>query len=354
MDNLSSEIEVKCIVWDLDNTIWNGVLSESVDVKLKDGIYDIIKELDSRGILHSIASKNNFEDAKNKLKEFDLDKFFIYPEIHWNPKSDSIANIQKNLNFGMNTILFIDDQPFEREEVNFVHKEIECLDAVFYKDLLGHKRLNPRFITVDSKKRRAMYIADIERKRVESDFVGTSESFLSSLGMKFKISKAEEEDLKRVEELTVRTNQLNATGITYDYDELNYFRKSKDYFLLVCELTDKYGSYGKIGIALVETKGDIWHIKLLLMSCRVMSRGVGTVLLTYILQEAKKSNKRVLADFKKTNRNKQMYIAYKFANFKELKKDGDMIVLENDLNYLHPYPNYIDLEIINSEVKECV
>ena len=97
--------EVKCIVWDLDDTLWEGTLLEKSDVKLKPGIKDVIYELDSRGILHSIASKNNHDDAMGKLKEFGLDQYFLFPEINWNAKSESIKNIQKNLNIGIDTLL---------------------------------------------------------------------------------------------------------------------------------------------------------------------------------------------------------------------------------------------------------
>ena len=98
--------EIKCIVWDLDNTIWDGTLTESKNVKLKHYIKDIIGELDARGILNSIASKNNYGDAVEKLKEFGIYEYFLYPEINWNPKSSSIANIQKNLNIGIDTYVY--------------------------------------------------------------------------------------------------------------------------------------------------------------------------------------------------------------------------------------------------------
>src|SRR5678815_3970601 len=113
--------EVKCVVWDLDNTIWNGTLLESDVVRLKPKVADVIRELDSRGILQSIASKNNYEDAMTKLSELAIEQYFLYPEIHWNPKSESISNIQRNMNIGIDTILFIDDQPFERDEVSSSH-----------------------------------------------------------------------------------------------------------------------------------------------------------------------------------------------------------------------------------------
>lgn len=341
-----SKKEIKVVVWDLDNTLWDGTLIEGDDVRLKPGIKDIIRELDSRGILHSIASKNNYDDAMDKLKEFGLDDYFIYPEIHWNNKSGSLGAIQKNINVGMDTILFVDDQPFERDEVNSVHPEVTCIDSVEYRTFPDLPRLNPRFITDDSKRRRKMYQDDIKRRVEEEEFEGPNEKFLASLDMTFIISEAREEDLKRAEELTVRTNQLNATGKTYDYDELNRFRLSDNYLLLVCELIDRYGSYGKIGLALVEKKEEYWHLRLLLMSCRVMPRGVGTVLMSYIMQLTKKAGKKLLADFKHTGRNKRMYISYKFGNFKEVSSDDDGNVLfENDLSMIMPFPPYIVVKL---------
>lgn len=99
-----------------------------------------------------------------------------------------------------------------------------------------------------------MYITDSKRKEVEDNFIGTKEEFLASLDMRFIISKVEKDDLKRAEELTVRTNQLNATGYTYSYEELDKLSKSEDYMVLISELKDKYGDYGKIGLTLVEKK----------------------------------------------------------------------------------------------------
>ena len=122
--------EIKCIVWDLDNTIWDGTLTESKNVKLKHYIKDIIGELDARGILNSIASKNNYGDAVEKLKEFGIYEYFLYPEINWNPKSSSIANIQKNLNIGIDTFMFIDDQQFELDEVKLFMMKLNVLIQV--------------------------------------------------------------------------------------------------------------------------------------------------------------------------------------------------------------------------------
>lgn len=335
--------EIKCVIWDLDNTIWNGILTEDKEVVLRDKVKKAIVELDGKGILNSISSKNNYDDAMKKLEQFGLSKYFLYPEINWNSKASSIGKIIKNLNIGIDAILFIDDSEFERNEIKSVYPEVMTDDGFDIEALLSNERLNPEFITIDTKMRRKMYLESIERKNTEDNFVGTNEEFLRSINMQFFIREATKDDLVRVQELTIRTHQLNSTGVTYSFEELDEYRKSNSHKLYVCELIDNFGSYGKIGIALVEV-GKEWHLKLLLMSCRVMNRGVGTVLLSYIMTNAKKDGAVLLADFKQTDRNKVMYISYKFSNFKERSNDGNgNILFENDLSIIPKIPSYITL-----------
>ena len=338
---------IKCVVWDLDNTLWNGILLENDQISLHNHAARIITTLDSRGILQSIASKNDRSLAMAKLREMGLDEYFLYPQINWNSKASSIKEIAKSLNISLDAIAFIDDGKFELEEVNFSLPEVLCIDAAKLDDVLDMPEINPRFITEDSQLRRLMYINDIERQNAEKEFVGAQEEFLATLNMTLTLSYAKEEDLQRAEELTVRTNQLNATGYTYSYSELNLFRLSNQHKLLIAGLDDKYGSYGKIGLALVECDESLWTLKLLLMSCRVMSRGVGAVLLNYITSLAKDRNVRLLADFVSTERNRMMYITYKFAGFKEIEKRGDLVILENNLMRIQPPPNYMKVQVID-------
>lgn len=113
------EKKIKCVVWDLDNTVWNGVLIEDAKVTPRDGIKEIIETLDERGILQSIASKNDAGCALAKLRELGLDEYFIYPQINWGNKSSSVKEIAKSINIGIDTLALIDDQAFERDEVSF-------------------------------------------------------------------------------------------------------------------------------------------------------------------------------------------------------------------------------------------
>lgn len=338
-----SEEKIKCVVWDLDNTLWDGVLAETDNVKIKSNVIEIIKELDRRGILQSISSKNEYDIAIKKLKEYNLDEYFLYPQINWNSKAESIEKIATSFNFSLNTFALIDDQQFERDEVSFQHPEVMCIDAACINEFLDMDRLMPKYVTEDSKNRRMLYMHDIARNAKEEEFVGPKEDFLRTLDMKFTISRAKVEDLKRVEELTVRTHQLNSTGTIYSFDELSEMIHSDNFIVLVAQLEDVYGTYGKIGLCVIEQKEDIWDIKLLLMSCRVMSKGVGSVLMSYVMKEAKKRNKRVLADFVPTDRNRIMYITYKFNGFNELSNDNGKVTFEADLSIERKYPDYIEV-----------
>lgn len=336
---------IKCVVWDLDNTIWDGILLEDQHVTLRPGVLETLETLDRRGILLSIASRNDHETALRKLEEFGLKHYFLYPQINWNTKSSSVRAIAKSLNISTDTFAFVDDQPFEREEVGFEIPDVLCIDAVKVAEMCAMPEMMPRFITEDSHQRRQLYLSDIERNTAEKEFIGSSERFLASLNMVFTIASAQEEDLRRAEELTVRTHQLNTTGYTYSYEELNAFRHSKSHKLLISGLEDKYGTYGKIGLTLVECQEDTWSVKLLLMSCRVMSRGVGSIMMNYLMSQAKAANVRLLAEFMPNDRNRMMYVTYKFGGFKEIAKQDKLVIFEADLARIQPFPTYVTLHI---------
>jgi FkbH-like protein len=337
---------IKCVVWDLDNTLWNGVLLEGDTVSLRPGVLELIAGLDERGILQSIASKNDHGLAMAKLKEFGIDEYFLYGQINWNSKASSIKTISESINIALDSVAFIDDQTFEREEVSYTHSEVLCIDAADIDRLLDLPQMNPRFITDDSRSRRKMYVSDLARKQAEGTFVGTQTDFLASLEMRITISPAGREDLKRAEELTIRTNQLNTTGYTYSFEELAEFIDSEHYELLICELEDKYGAYGKIGLALTELKREQHILKLLLMSCRVMSRGVGAILINYIMGRAKSAGVGLVAEYIANERNRMMYVTLKFAGFREIMRSGKAVLLESDLSRLQEFPAYIDINVL--------
>src|SRR2546423_5533300 len=206
---------VKCVVWDLDDTIWDGVLLEGGAADLRPGVRHALSALDERGILHSIASRNDPDAALARLAELGVADYFLCPQIGWHAKSASIAEVARTLNIGTDALAFVDDQPFERDEVAHEHPDVLCVAADDLTDLLIRPEFIPRFRTEDSRRRREMYRADEYRRSAEESFAGPQEDFLAKLDMRFEIAEAARGDRHRAEELTVRHNQLNTTGRTY-------------------------------------------------------------------------------------------------------------------------------------------
>lgn len=339
---------IKCLIFDLDDTLWEGVLTEGGGKKLREGAADLIRTLDSRGILMSIASKNDYDSAMEALEKIDstLPEMFLCPKISWGAKSAAVAEIAAELNLKMCNLAFIDDSEFQRDEVKFAHPDISVYDASELSRLADYPEFKVKFITEDSKRRRSMYISDMNRERAKSEFSGTDEAFLNTLDMRLSIIPVDEEQLQRVEELTLRTHQLNSTGYTYSYDELASFIGSDKHEFFIAGLTDRYGDSGKVGLVLMEDAGDAYMLKLLIVSCRVMTRGVGSALLTYAVRFAAERGKRLRAEYLETEYNRIMYITYKLAGFEEIDEldDGEGCVLEYSRDTLPEYPSYLKIE----------
>jgi FkbH-like protein len=336
-----SSSQLKCLVWDLDGTLWDGILAEGDDVQLFEGVANTVRALDERGILQSIASRNDEAHALDKLRELGLAEYFLHPQIHWGAKSGSIGVIAQRLNIGIETIAFIDDQLFELGEVAASHVEVLCLGVERRNELLQMPEFAPRFVTDESRERRRMYLSDAAREAAENGFKGAREAFLGSLGMKFTIAAAELQDLGRIEELVARTNQLNTTGRIYSLEQLDEFRLSSQYDLWVASLDDVHGKYGKIGLALVEKTEKVWTIKAFLMSCRVMSRGVGAVFIRWLLNRARANGVALRAEMIPNERNRMMIATYRFSGFEILETREGVSVLTHPLREECAYPDYV-------------
>jgi methoxymalonate biosynthesis protein len=308
---------VKCLVWDLDNTLWRGTLLEDANVTVSPEIRDVIVELDSRGILQSIASKNDHDLAWRRLEEAGLAEYFVHPQIGWGRKSDSVGEIADQLNFALDTIAFIDDLPSERAEVAFRANEVRCYAAEQAASLADLPEFSPEVVTVDARRRRQMYQASFRRDTERESFAGPDEEFLRSLDLVMTIQRAGEEDLSRVEELTLRTSQMNATGVHYPDAVLRGLLDDQNHEVLTVTLTDRFGPHGGVGVLLLEYHPAVWHLKLLATSCRVVSFGAGAVILNWLIDQSARAGVHLAADFRPTDRNRMMDIAYRFAGFAE-------------------------------------
>ena len=295
--------KIKCVVWDLDNTLWDGILVEDGPgkLKLKPKIAEIIRMLDDRGILHSIASKNNQDEAMQVLKQFQIDEYFLCPQISWLPKSESVRTIAQQLNIGMDTLLFIDDSQFELEQVKAVCPEVRVLDAERYQELPEMKECRVP-VTAESKDRRKMYQVEAERQDMAAGFGNDYMAFLRHCEIQLLIRPMTEENIDRVHELTQRTNQMNFSGSRYDRQVLKDILSTPflDTYVLSCE--DRFGSYGVVGFSIVDNREP--RMTDLMFSCRIQSKRVEHAFLAHIMiRYLCKSGKDFHANYRKTSRN---------------------------------------------------
>ena len=295
--------KIKCVVWDLDNTLWDGVLLEdgAHNVKLKSEIAQIIRTLDGRGILHSIVSKNNHDDAMQVLKQFEIAEYFLCPQISWQPKSEGIAAIARQLNIGRESLLFIDDSPFELEEVRTVYPEVRGLDALKYRDLREMAECQGP-VTAESQERRKMYQVEAKREVMAQGFGTDYLAFLRYCQIRLMIQPMTEENLERVHELTQRTNQMNFSGNRYNRDTLKRILATPHFETYVLSCEDRFGSYGIAGFGIVDSREP--RMTDLMFSCRIQSKRIEHAFLGHIIQKyISQKGKDFLANYRKTPRN---------------------------------------------------
>ena len=319
----------KCIVWDLDNTLWDGVSLEG-DVVVREEVIRTIQELDRRGILHSIASRGDEDLAMKVLKERENDGLFLVPKINWLPKSQNIIQISKELQISLDSMAFVDDDPFEREQVAFMLPGVLTIDAQNAALLPLMSDFTPGHVTAEAADRRRFYRTEFQRQDAESSF-STREDFLMSCAMQLKIHPLHEENIPRVIELMTRTHQLNTTGWLLDGNELSdlLHQKSDSVTIAVAELEDRFGSYGIIGAAIMETTPLAWRLNYLAVSCRVLGRGIERAFLVSLLRDAFAGGSvHVEATYRDTGRNRMMRALYQLVGLQVCgtsDNDGGMV-----------------------------
>ena len=308
----------KCVVWDLDNTVWDGICLEG-NVKPRAEVRRTIKELDDRGILHSIASRGEEDVAMEVLKKYDLFDYFLAPKINWLPKHLNIISIADELGISVDSMVFIDDDEFELEQINFMIPDVVTIEASMASELPQMSIFTPGTITTESKERRQFYHAEQKRKRLETAYP-TREAFLKSCAMKLNVHPIYESDIPRALELMTRTHQLNTSGRIFNQNELYEImnNKSATMKIFVADLNDRFGSYGTIGVAIIEEIGSVWRLIFLAISCRVMGRGIERALLTKLIDKAKIDGlKYAEATFRETGKNKMMRSLYQMMGFQK-------------------------------------
>ncbi len=317
---------IKCVVWDLDNTLWDGVLVESEQVSLKAGIADTLRQLDERGILLSIASKNSHDHAWSKLEELGIADYFLYPKINWQPKSENIRQVARDLNIGLDSLAFIDDNPFELEEVRTAASEVLVIREEDREDMLD----DPRFqgsSSADAKNRRRYYQDAQLRASAAADQGSDYLGFLAASKIVLTLRRYQPSDYQRAVELVQRTNQLNFSGCKYNREEIADLIADPSFDKFVLDCVDRFGSYGTVGFALVRHDGEAVFIEDFMLSCRVQGKYIEKAFFAALVRDLRYGRPALLSvNFRATDRNQPAQNVLKSIGFTGLDSGRPLVL----------------------------
>jgi len=322
---------VKVVAWDLDNTVWDGILVEDgpAGVRLKPGVREVMVELDRRGVVNSVVSKNDEEPALAQLEKFGLKDYLVFPQISWGPKSAGIRQLRKDFDVGEDTIAFIDDSPFEREEVQAANPAVRVYRHDQYLELLQREEFQSP-VTSEAGKRRLFYQNQAHRKKALEAFSGDYLDFLRNSQMHLRIGACGPENVERIHELVQRTNQMNFSGNRYTRAEIAALIQDPGHQSFLMEATDRFGAYGLIGFCLV--RREPIRVTDLMFSCRVQSKRVEHAFLLFLLEYYRRqSAPRVEAAFTKTDRNSQSAKVFGDLAFAVVSQEGNRTLYAFDL-----------------------
>jgi len=312
----------KCLVVDLDNTLWGGVAGEDGPAGLHIGAGSAageafaefqwtLKGLQSRGVLLALCSKNNAEDVDavfDKRPEMPLRREdFVAERIDWNSKVANLVSLADELNIGTDSLVFVDDNPAERAVVRGALPEITVIDLppdpADYSSVLRRTPFFDRLdVTAEDRSKTEQYVQQNRRQRFERG-AGDLGSFLAGLETELFVRPATAEDLPRIHQLVLKTNQFNLTTRRYDAAELERFLEDRRYDLTIARLKDRFGDMGVIAVLLVRREGDIAELDTFLMSCRALGRGAETALMNRLKGRYRSLVSKIAATFIPTGRN---------------------------------------------------
>lgn len=338
------QLTKKCLVLDLDNTLWGGIVGEDGPAGIKVGHDDPESEayfdfqnkilsLKNRGILLAICSKNNLEDIDEvfeKRLDMPLKKTdFVAMEINWDNKHENITKIAQSLNIGLNSLAFIDDNPAECRLIEQMIPEVKTIllpkDPSEFPGLID---------TLDDFEKTVITEADFEKttqynqnsqRLVQRQKIGDLKSYLESLKTEIAIQCAAKDDLPRVHQLFTKTNQFNTTTIRYTIGQVESFCNDDRFDMSIVEARDRFGNLGVIGLYLLEMQdqNQVLRIDSFILSCRALGRGIECAMMNHIKQRYLNSNKEALIEalYRPTKKNRPAESFYDEQGF-EVIKDG--------------------------------
>lgn len=341
----------KCLVCDLDNTMWGGIIGEDgingidLGVEYPGAAYQqfqrAVLDLYQQGVIIAICSKNNMDDAMEVIRDHDgmilKEPHFASMRINWQDKVQNLREIAEELNIGIDSLAFIDDNPVEREMVREMLPEVTVID-VDPSDPIGHARAvreNPMFSRVslsdDDRRRGQMYAEQRQRKDLQTSS-SSMEDYYRSLEMVADIGLVDDARLARVAQLTQKTNQLNMTTRRYSEQQIQDFASADDSHVYWINVKDRFGDNGVVGVMILLDRGDTWEFDTFLMSCRVIGRTVETAMLATVVEHARAAGATKLAgSFMPTKKNPPAQAIYESHGFKKISESSEEVRWELDM-----------------------
>jgi FkbH-like protein len=294
----------KCIVLDLDNTLWGGVIGEddirNIQLSLESpgnsfiAFQQALLDHYERGILLAINSRNNPEDAWEVIRTHPnmilKENNFAASRINWNDKVQNLRELAEELNIDLSSMVFLDDDPTNRALVRALLPEVEVpelpAEPEEYARFLNALPYFPATATTDEDSMRGnLYVTERLRRAQEKEYAST-EDFLKSLKLELSFYEDDVSHLPRLAQLTEKTNQFNVHKRPLEQHEIASYAENPSFHIFHGRLSDIFGDYGIILFAVVEVRGTEWHIQQLLMSCRVFGRGVEDAFLAWLVRRA--------------------------------------------------------------------
>ena len=303
----------KCLVLDLDNTLWGGILGEDGLAGIQIGpeypgsaylaFQHAILDLQKRGILLAIASRNNPADVDEVFARHEKmvlkREHFASMKVHWGPKSESLQKIASELNIGLEHLVFVDDNPAECEEVA---RNLPMVTAIglpaqpekFVSELFRDGWFDGLAFSGEDRRRGQLY-----RQREEAESLRNNsaslEEFYDSLEMELTFAPLRKASLARSAQLTQKTNQFNVTTFRYTEAELADLMRLPDWLLTTVTVRDRFGDNGIVGLSMACFRADTLEVQTFLLSCRVIGRGIESAMLAYLCEQAIQRGARVLS-----------------------------------------------------------
>ncbi|MBE6692479.1 MAG: HAD-IIIC family phosphatase [Ruminococcaceae bacterium] len=258
--------KIKLVIWDMDETFWNGTITEG-NVTIPEEHIKLIKDLTDAGIINSICSKNDFQLVVDELKKYDLDEFFVFPSINWEPKGNRIKQLISDMQLRPANVIFIDDNPSNLGEAEHFCPEIMVSSPQAIPQLINDVSGCEK---KDIEHKRLKQYKVLEEKHTEKANYSSNEAFLMESGIRVEISNDCITEIKRIHDLILRSNQLNFTKIRSTEDELSVLLQDKNYDCGYVSVSDRFGDYGIVGFY-AKKDNRLEHF---VFSCRTLGMGI--------------------------------------------------------------------------------